>query len=62
MSAMRMDLNDIDYDAFLANGRTLADAEIVASRAVVGCGSGSLTARHRAGFGSIAASLRALSS
>src|SRR5580704_9172271 len=28
-SGMTMDLNDIDYDAFLANGRTLADPEIV---------------------------------
>jgi FtsP/CotA-like multicopper oxidase with cupredoxin domain len=27
--AMKMDLNDIDYDAFLANGRTLADPEVV---------------------------------
>jgi FtsP/CotA-like multicopper oxidase with cupredoxin domain len=27
--AMTMDLNDIDYDAFLANDRTLADPEIV---------------------------------
>jgi FtsP/CotA-like multicopper oxidase with cupredoxin domain len=26
---MRMDLNDVDYDAFLANDRTLADPEIV---------------------------------
>ena len=29
MSGMHMDLNDIDYDAFLANDRTLADPEIV---------------------------------
>ena len=29
MGAMRMDLNDVDYDAFLANDRTLADPEIV---------------------------------
>jgi FtsP/CotA-like multicopper oxidase with cupredoxin domain len=28
-SGMTMDLNDIDYDAFLANERTLADPEIV---------------------------------
>jgi FtsP/CotA-like multicopper oxidase with cupredoxin domain len=28
-SGMAMDLNDIDYDAFLANDRTLADPEIV---------------------------------
>ena len=28
-SGMKMDLNDIDYDAFLANDRTLADPEIV---------------------------------
>ncbi len=28
-SGMRMDLNDIDYDAFLANDRTLADPEVV---------------------------------
>ena len=27
--AMRMDLNDVDYDAFLANDRTLSDPEIV---------------------------------
>jgi hypothetical protein len=27
MGAMRMDLNDVDYDAFLANDRTLADPE-----------------------------------
>ena len=27
--AMRMDLNDVDYDAFLANDRTLGDPEIV---------------------------------
>jgi len=27
-SGMAMDLNDIDYDAFLANDRTLADPEI----------------------------------
>jgi FtsP/CotA-like multicopper oxidase with cupredoxin domain len=27
--AMRMDLNDVDYDAFLANDRTLDDPEIV---------------------------------
>jgi FtsP/CotA-like multicopper oxidase with cupredoxin domain len=29
MGAIRMDLNDVDYDAFLANDRTLADPEIV---------------------------------
>jgi FtsP/CotA-like multicopper oxidase with cupredoxin domain len=29
MGGMRPDLNDIDYDAFLANDRTLADPEIV---------------------------------
>lgn len=29
MSGMGMDLNDVDYDAFLANDRTLADPEIV---------------------------------
>jgi FtsP/CotA-like multicopper oxidase with cupredoxin domain len=29
MSHMRMDLNDVRYDAFLANDRTLADPEIV---------------------------------
>ena len=28
-SGMKMDLNDIDYDAFLANDRTFADPEIV---------------------------------
>ena len=28
-SGMAMDLNDVDYDAFLANDRTLADPEIV---------------------------------
>jgi len=28
-SGMAMDLNDIDYDAFLANDRTLADPEVV---------------------------------
>jgi FtsP/CotA-like multicopper oxidase with cupredoxin domain len=28
-AAMRMDLNDVHYDAFLANDRTLADPEIV---------------------------------
>jgi FtsP/CotA-like multicopper oxidase with cupredoxin domain len=28
-SGMTMDLNDIDYDAFLANDRTLADPEVV---------------------------------
>jgi len=28
-SAMAMDLNDIDYDAFLANDRTLADPEVI---------------------------------
>jgi FtsP/CotA-like multicopper oxidase with cupredoxin domain len=28
-SAMAMDLNDIDYDAFLANDRTLADPQII---------------------------------
>jgi len=28
-SGMRMDLNDIDYDAFLANDLTLADPEVV---------------------------------
>jgi FtsP/CotA-like multicopper oxidase with cupredoxin domain len=28
-SGMAMDLNDIDYDAFLANDRTLADPEII---------------------------------
>lgn len=28
-SSMAMDLNDIDYDAFLANDRTLADPEVV---------------------------------
>src|SRR5206468_4912515 len=27
--AMRMDLNDVNYDAFLANDRTLSDPEIV---------------------------------
>jgi FtsP/CotA-like multicopper oxidase with cupredoxin domain len=30
-SGMAMDLNDIDYDAFLANDRTLADPEIIRS-------------------------------
>jgi FtsP/CotA-like multicopper oxidase with cupredoxin domain len=30
MGAMKPDLNDIDYDAFLANGRTLEDPEVVA--------------------------------
>jgi FtsP/CotA-like multicopper oxidase with cupredoxin domain len=29
MSGMTMDLNDIDYDAFLANDRTLADPEVI---------------------------------
>jgi len=29
MSAMKPDLNDVDYDAFLANGRTLGDPEVV---------------------------------
>jgi FtsP/CotA-like multicopper oxidase with cupredoxin domain len=29
MDGMKMDLNDIDYDAFLANDRTLRDPEIV---------------------------------
>ena len=29
MSHMQMDLNDVRYDAFLANDRTLADPEIV---------------------------------
>ena len=29
MGGMKMDLNDIDYDAFLANDRTLRDPEIV---------------------------------
>lgn len=29
MGAMRMDLNDVDYDAFLTNDRTLADPQIV---------------------------------
>jgi FtsP/CotA-like multicopper oxidase with cupredoxin domain len=28
-SAMAMDLNDVDYDAFLANDRTLADPEVI---------------------------------
>jgi FtsP/CotA-like multicopper oxidase with cupredoxin domain len=28
-SGMKMDLNDIDYDAFLANDRTLADPEVI---------------------------------
>src|SRR5256885_3422928 len=28
-SGMRMDLNDIDYDAFLANDLTLADPEVI---------------------------------
>jgi hypothetical protein len=28
-SDMAMDLNDIDYDAFLANDRTLADPEVI---------------------------------
>src|SRR5258706_14495207 len=28
-SGMAMDLNDIDYDAFLANDRTFADPEVV---------------------------------
>jgi FtsP/CotA-like multicopper oxidase with cupredoxin domain len=28
-SGMKMDLNDIDYDAFLANHRTLADPEVI---------------------------------
>jgi hypothetical protein len=26
---MTMDLNDVDYDAYLANDRTLADPEVV---------------------------------
>jgi FtsP/CotA-like multicopper oxidase with cupredoxin domain len=30
-SGMAMDLNDIDYDAFLANDRTLADPEVIRS-------------------------------
>jgi FtsP/CotA-like multicopper oxidase with cupredoxin domain len=29
MAGMKMDLNDVDYDAYLANERTLADPEIV---------------------------------
>src|SRR5882757_9069802 len=29
MPGMAMDLNDVEYDAFLANDRTLADPEIV---------------------------------
>jgi len=29
MGAMKMDVNDIDYDAFLANDRTLRDPEVV---------------------------------
>lgn len=29
MSGMAMDLNDVEYDAFLANDRTLADPEVV---------------------------------
>jgi hypothetical protein len=28
-SGTAMDLNDIDYDAFLANDRTLADPEVI---------------------------------
>src|SRR5256885_4631496 len=28
-SGMRMDLNDVDYDAFLANDRTLFDPEVI---------------------------------
>jgi hypothetical protein len=28
-SGMAVDLNDIDYDAFLANDRTLADPEVI---------------------------------
>src|SRR5205823_6315887 len=28
-SGMAMDLNDIDYDAFLANDRTLVDPEVI---------------------------------
>src|SRR5207237_2394002 len=28
-SGMAMDLNDIDYDAFLANDRTLTDPEVI---------------------------------
>jgi FtsP/CotA-like multicopper oxidase with cupredoxin domain len=30
MGAMKPDLNDVDYDAFLANGRTLEDPEVFA--------------------------------
>jgi hypothetical protein len=29
MSGMEKDLNDIDFDAYLANDRTLADPEVV---------------------------------
>jgi FtsP/CotA-like multicopper oxidase with cupredoxin domain len=32
-SGMAMDLNDVDYDAFLANDRTLADPEIIRTEA-----------------------------
>jgi len=37
---MAMDLNDIDYDAFLANDRTFADPESSAPNRAGGCGCG----------------------
>jgi hypothetical protein len=42
----RPDLNDVKYDAFLANDRTLADPDVVKVDRVEACGCASSTARQ----------------
>ena len=37
-TGMAMDLNDVDYDAFLANDRTLADPEVIRAKQADGFG------------------------
>ena len=54
---MGMDLNDVHYDAFLANDRTLPIRRSCASSVVAGSGFASSTARPRASSGSISVTL-----
>jgi hypothetical protein len=44
MAAARPDLNDVTYDAFLANDRTLRDPEVI--KVLAGCWFASLTVRR----------------
>ena len=56
---MATDLNDVEYDAFLVDDRTLDDPLVVASSGAGERGSGSSTAPRRARSGSSSVSSRA---